>query len=266
MSEAATEAIVPTAESIMAGLGAVEGVKEDGDFLGGYSPFETDLYDFVITAAYFTLSKGGAKCLNVNFKQDKRELKQQFWITSGTSKGCLPYYVNQKTGEKSYLPGYTAAHDLAKLTCAGKELNQLAAEERHIKLYNREAKAEVPTKVLMCTEMLNKPVTAGVIKRLVDRTKATGVVDANGKAVYAPTGEFRTENEVVKFFRTRDRMTVTEIKVQAEKAEFATRWLDKYFGTTEDKRSKNNGIAGGVTAGSAATAPADNAAVAGLFA
>jgi len=261
-----TQAVETPTADILAGLGAAEGVKEEGDFLGGYNPFESDLYDFIVKAAYFSVSAGGAKCLNVTFKQDKRELKQQFWITSGTAKGCLPYYVNQKTGEKHYLPGYVAATHLVKLTAGGKTLDKLAVEKRFIKLYNREAKAEVPTEVIMCVEMLDKPVTAGVIKRMVDKTKDTGTIDATGKKIYAPTGEFRIENEVVKFFRTRDRMTVTEIEAKADKPEFATRWLDKYFGTTEDKRTQNNGTAGPVTGGPVGTPPADNAAVAGLFA
>ena len=264
MSEVA-EVAVPTAASMMAGLGATEGIKDDGDFLGGYNPFESDLYDFIVKAAYFTLSAGGAKCLNVILKQDKRELKQQFWITSGTGKGCLPYYINQKTQEKQFLPGFTVANHLAKLTCKGKAIGQMVVEERMIKMYNKAAKAEIPTKVLMCIEMLDQAVTAGVVKRLVDKTKDTGTVDASGKKIYMATGEFRTENEVVKFFRTRDRMSVAEIEAKAEKAEFATRWLDKWFGQTEDKRTQNNGTAGTVNAGTNA-APVESAAVAGLFA
>jgi hypothetical protein len=253
MSEVATPAV--TAESIMAGLNASADIKDDGDFLGGYNPFETDLYDFTITLAYFGVSPGGAKCLNVTLVQDKRELKQQFWITSGTAKGCLPYYTNKKTGEKAYLPGFTVARHISKLGAGGKELDQLVVEKKHIKLYNREQKKEIPTEVLMCTELIGKPITCGVIKRLVDKTKDTNTVDATGKKVYAPTGEFRTENEIVKIFRTRDRMTVTEIEGKAEKAEFATRWLDKWFGQVEDKRTQNAGVAGGVATPGTAPAP-----------
>lgn len=74
----------------------------------------------------------------------------------------------------------------------------------------------------MCTEMLRgKPVTGGVIKRIVDKNKKSDQTDASGKIVYLPTGETRVENELVKLFRTRDRMTVTEILGKAEQAAFA---------------------------------------------
>ena len=251
--------------NILDGLGTSDDIKDKGDFLGGYNPFETDLYDFDVTAAYFSVAAGGAKCLNITLKADKRELKQQLWVTSGTAKGGLPYYINQKTKDKEYLPGFIAATHLAKLTVGGKTLDKLIVEKRHIKLYNKEAKAEVPTEVLMCVEMLGKPVTAGVIKRLVDKNKDTGTVDAAGKKIYTATGESRVENEVDKFFRTRDRMTVTEIEAKAEKAEFAARWLDRNFGQVQDRRTTNNGVAGVVGGGAPVAPPAENAAVAGLF-
>lgn len=240
-------------------------IKEDGDFLGGYNPFESNVYDFSVTLAYISTAQSGAKCMNITVKSsDDRELKAQFWMTSGTAKGCLPYYTNQKTGEKKYLPGYTIARHLA-LLATGKELNTLVVEKKHIKLYNKEQKAEVPTEVSMCTELLNKPIKAAVIKRLVDKTKDSGTVDTEGKKVYTATGEVRTENEIVKLFHARDKRTVTEIIAKAEKAEFHDKWLAKWLGETEDKTSKNTGVSGLPGAAPAMNNTPVNAEVSNLF-
>jgi len=239
--------------SLLDGLDATADVKEDGDFLGGFSPFESDLYTFTVKLAYFTVSAGGAKCLNVTFKDaNDRELKQQFWITSGTAKGCLPYYINQKTLEKHFLPGFTAAKHLALLT-TGKEISKLTLEDKHIKLYSYDAKAEVATSVPMCVEMLGKPIICGVVKRLTDATKDSGTVDAAGKKIYSATGEVKIENEVVKLFHARDKRTVTEILAKATEAEFADKWLKKWKGNTEDKTSKQSGVAGKATAAATAS-------------
>jgi len=232
------------AENLFGGIETGEDIKDQGDFLGGFNAFESDIYDFSIEAAYITIADSGAKCLNVEFKNGNKTLKQQFWFTSGKSKGCKNFYINQKTQEKHFLPGYTMARHLALLTAGGKELHQLTVENRTVKLYNKDAKKELPTMVPMCVELLGKTVSAGVIKRLVDKTKDSNTVDKEGNKIYIPTGETRTENEVVKLFRTRDKMTVTEIMAKAEKAEFADKWLEAWKGKVEDRTSKNNGTAG----------------------
>ena len=229
---------------LFGGIETGEDIKDKGDFLGGFSALDSDIYDFIVEAAYITVAPSGAKCLNVDLKTDNRTIKQQFWFTSNKQKGCKNFYINQKTGDKEYLPGFIMARHLALLCAGGKELHQLAIERRTIKLYNKEHKKEMPTQVPMCVEMLGKPISAGVIKRLVDKNQDSGTVDANGNKIYVPTGQTRTENEVVKFFRTKDRMTVTEILAKAEKAEFAEKWLAMWKGKVDDRTSKANGTAG----------------------
>jgi len=220
-------------------------IKADGDFLGGFSPFESDMYDFTVTMAYLNVAASGAKCMSVTFKTaEGKEFKQDFYYTSGKAKGGKNFYTNTKTGEKHFLPGFTMAQHLACLTAGKTTLSQLTIEERHIKLYSKEAKAEVATPVNMCVEMLDKPVSIGVIKRLVDKQKDSGSVDAQGKKIYICTGESKIENEAIKAFRTRDKMTVTEILAKSTEAVFAAKWVQKYKGTTEDRTTKTNGTAG----------------------
>ena len=44
-------------------------VVEDGDFLGGYSVFDTGVYPFKIDLAYKGVSAAGAQSLNLVFKK-----------------------------------------------------------------------------------------------------------------------------------------------------------------------------------------------------
>lgn len=236
-------------ESVLAGLEAPSDIKDAGDFLGGYTPFESGLYDMTVKLAYFSVSKGGAKCLNVTFVDPTgKELKQQFWVTSGTAKGGKSYYTNPKTIEKHFLPGFTLAKHLSLLT-AGKELHKLTLEDRTIKLYSAEAQAEVNTPVPMALEMLGKTVTAGIIKRVVNKTKDSGTVNTAGTKIYIPIAETRIENEVVKLFRAKDKMTVTEILAKETVGSFVIKWGDKNTGITEDKTTiRSGGIEGAPSA------------------
>lgn len=98
----------------------------------------------------------GALGLVVNFKTDDgRSLRQTFWMTSGSAKGCKNYY--EKDGEKHYLPGFILANSLSLLT-TGQEISQLETEKKVIRCITREAKAEVPTKVDMVMDMLGKEI------------------------------------------------------------------------------------------------------------
>jgi hypothetical protein len=252
---------------LLDGLAPAADIKDDGDFLGGFAPLESDLYDCTVKLAYLTASDGGAKCMNVTFiTADGRELKQQFWMTSSKAKGGMNYYTNKKTLEKHYLPGFIMATHLSQLTAAGKEVHQLTVENRHIKLYSFQDKKEVATEVPMFVEMLGKPVTLGVVQQLVDVNSDSGTVDANGKKIYVPTGKSRKENEVVKMFRTRDKMTVTEITAKATEAVFAEKWLTKNKGVTVDKTSKGSGVEGKASTSGTVANPETAANLGALFA
>jgi hypothetical protein len=223
---------------LLADLETNENIKQDGDFLGGFDPFETNIYDFTVKLAYLSESKGKAKAVNITLEhEDGRELRQQFWITSGEAKGCKPYFINKNTGEKKYLPGYTMAEHLSLLTAA-KRLPKLTTEKRTIKLYDPQEKKEMPKEVDMFIQMVDKKVSAGVIKQIVDKRAA------NDAGEYVATGETRIENEVDKFFRASDGMTVTEVVAKAESADFKERWINKWAGQVKDKSTPATGNVG----------------------
>ncbi len=229
-----------TQMSLLSKLSTEQDIADEKDSVGGGSgPLESGLYPSTINMAYVTTSKGGAVGLVLNLKtEDGRDLRQTLWMTSGTAKGCKNYYEDKK-GNKQYLPGFNLANSLALLT-VGKEINALDTESKVVSIYSFEAKAEVPTKVDMVMDLLNQEIIAGVIKQTVDKN----VQDDAGN--YVPSGETRDENEIDKFFRTRDRMTTAEIRAQAEEATFIDTWSEKWTGVT---RNRAKGAAAAGTAG-----------------
>ena len=227
--------------SMLSTINIDDNIAEEKDSLGGGSSvLESALYPMTVALAYMGKSDGGAMSLNLLLKgEDGRDLKQTLWITSGTAKGCKPYYEN-KDGEKSYLPGFLHADALALLT-VGKKINTLDTEEKVINVWSSAARAEVPTKVQMVTELLGQEITVGLIKQTVDKTRKN---EATGQ--YEATGETRDENEIDKLFRTRDGKTTSEIRAQAEEATFIKSWGEKWTGKTKNKAKSagSNGTAG----------------------
>lgn len=231
--------------SLLQTLTTDENIAEEKDTLGNGGALESGLYNCKVALAYATKSQGGALGLVLHLKSAAgRDIRQTLWMTSSTEKGGKNYYEN-KQGQKQYLPGFLHANSLALLT-VGKEISQLDTEQKVVKLYSAEAKAEVPTKVEVLTDLLDQEILVGLIKQKVNKTAK------NEMGVYVPTGETREENEIDKLFRARDRMTTAEIRAQAEEATFIDAWNQKWEGVTRD-RTKGGAAAAG-TAGMPAKA------------
>lgn len=223
--------------SLLSALATDESIATEKDSVGGGSRVrESGLYPMTVAMAYLGKSSGGALSLNLTLKDGNGEVKQTFWMTSGTAKGCKNYYED-KQGAKQYLPGFLHANALALLT-VGKEISQLDTETKVVNVYSPEAKAEVPTKVEVIMDLLNQEVIVGLVKQTVDKN----IKDGAGN--YVPSGETREENEVDKIFRAKDRMTTAEIRAQAPEATFVNIWDQKWTGKTKDKSTKTSGTAG----------------------
>ena len=245
--------------SLLSTLKSDASIANERDSVGGSRVLDTNVYKFKVQHAYATKSSGGAVGLVVNLKGEAgQELRQTFWMTSGTAKGCKNFYED-KNGEKQYLPGFILANSLCLLT-VGQEISSLDTETKVIPLYNADAKAEVPTKVDMIMDLIGKEVLAAVVRQTVDKTKKN---DATG--VYEPTGETREENEIEKFFRERDRMTTAEIRAQAETASFIDTWITKNAGVVRNKAKGSTGNAGSAGLPVAPAAPANKKPTSSLF-
>lgn len=210
------------------------------DSLGGGGVMTTDIYGFTIKAAYFDFSKGKAMSVNLKLESDTgRKLNVQEYITSGEAKGCKPYY--EKDGKKFPLPGYSKMNTLCQLA-TGKPINELTAEEKILKLYDFDAKAETNQTKKVIVELTGAKIQAGVFKIIENKRK--NMAGQGEKPDYQPTEETREINEVDKFFNE-DGKTIEEI-VSKKDANFAEEWLKAHQGKTKDKTVK---VAGGATAG-----------------
>lgn len=222
--------------SLLSGLNTSNDIADEKDSVGGSRLRDSGLYPMTINLAYITKSTGGAMALNLLLADDDGDVRQQLWITNRNGENT---YVDRK-GDKQYLPGFNMANSLC-LLALGKEIAALDTEDKVINLYNYEAKADVPTKVAMITDLLGKEILVGLLKQTVDKNKENPNFDSSkpehkeNNPKYVPSGETRDENEVDKFFRAEDRMTSSEIKAQATEAVFVETWNTKWKGITRNK-------------------------------
>jgi len=237
---------------LFADLDTPDDIKANGDSLGGGRlTVDSDYYDLTIKLAYATTAASGARAINMLLlTKDNKDIHAQFWVCSGTEKGGKPYYIDKKTMEKRWLPGYELADNMC-LLAVGKPLRKLETEEKVIDLYSTKERNEVPTKVDMFTELIGKEISAGILKQTVDKTTKN---EASG--MYEATGETRTENEIDKFFRSRDGLTVAEITARLTEPKFKQIWLNKWKDQVKDKSTGAAGTPGAPKVQRKAAAPA----------
>lgn len=214
---------------------------------GGFGAKETDVYSGKVKVAYVGKADSGADWMQVIVEDLKSsdglsagEFRAQLYFTSGKEKGNKPTYT--KNGKEYFLPGYTVVNDML-LMATGKELAEADFEEKIVKVYDFDAKAEVNKSVMVPVELIGETITFALEKIL----EAKQVKGDNG---YVDSGETREVNEIQKVFHPELLVTVVEAQ-EAEKAEkeltpelavFHAAWLEKNKGKTRDK---TKGSAGG---------------------
>jgi hypothetical protein len=238
---------------MFANLQRDENIQDDGDFIGGNGPLDSNVYTCAIEMAYIDKSTGGAMSLNLHLKTPQgQSLRQTIYITSGNAKGNRNYYFVKKNGvettEKRYLPGFNIANAICLLSI-GKEISQLTPEQKTINLYNFELKKETPQQKDLLMELLGQEIDLGVLKQIVDKSSK------NDAGAYVSTGETRTENEIDKVFRTRDGMTVAEITAQVTESTFRQKWIEKNKDQVRDKSTVAKSEGTGTTGMPGAAAP-----------
>lgn len=229
-----------------------DGLEQTQDRLGGgYQPKETDIYTGKIKALYAGKSAGGAQSVSLILSlADGSEYRETFWITNKKGEN---FFLNKDDKTKKVpLPGFTIVDDLCLVT-TGKPLSEQETEEKTIKLYDSEAKKELPKAVPMLIEAIGLEVSLGIVKVLENKNEKQG-------DEYVPTAETRELNATDKVFHTETRMTVVEAREGAEVAKFWDSWLERNKGNTRDKRTIKDGQAGTAgapkAAGASAAAPA----------
>ena len=222
--------------------------KGEEDRIGGGPQIrESDAYPMTVKLAYLTVSSKGANGLAIHAEcEDSSEYRNTEWITSGTAKGCKTYYEYQ--GEKRYLQGFINADAICQVI-TGKGILDQHEEERVVKLWNKDAKAEVPTPVAAIPDLIGKKFIAGIVKKRENKT----VKDNNGN--YVKTAETREINELNKVF-SEDGLTVTELAAGQTEASHINAWVDRFKDVVIDKVDKDAAPAPVQAAGGSAPATA----------
>lgn len=214
-----------------------DGLETTTDNLGGGSfTRESDIYSGKIKMAYAGASSGGARFVHVIVDMpDGKEFKSTEYITNKKGEN---FYLNKSDNSKKVpLPGFTTIDDIC-LCATGKPLAEQDAEEKIVKIYDFEAKAELPTSVPVLIELLGQDISLAILK-VTENKQAK-----NASGVYEATADTREINSIDKVFITDSRMTVVEERNRAEKPVFWDSWLERNKGKTRDKTSKVIGNAG----------------------
>lgn len=202
-----------------------DNLEQAKDSLGGFTPLESGSYDAKINCAYVTTSAKGAMAINLTADIDGREYREQLWITNSKGEN---YFINKKTNTKVPLPGFTIINDICLCTL-GQDLKELDTEPRVFKIYDYDAKQEMPKEVPTIVELMGKEITFGIVKQIVDKN----VKDSSGN--YVPSGDTREENVIDKVFHCKTKMTVNEAKAGQKEASFHDKWVAKNAGNTRNK-------------------------------
>jgi hypothetical protein len=211
--------------------------EEPRDSLGGFI-LPTGIYPCTIDMAYMSKSKKGADAVNLELKTtDGRKIKQTIYITNRSGE---PFYKDKNDGSKRYLPGYNQVNSICDLA-VGQDISTVAgaAEEKTIKVWDFDAKAEIPKSMPVLLTLLNKKIVVGVLNIKENKNVQSG--DGN----WVPGPETRNINEINKAFNESG-LTQAEIKAGSATPEFLEQWKEKYKNNEIDKSST---VAGGATAG-----------------
>ena len=233
------------------------GIEED--FIRSGGAFETDIYKATIKAA-FNRGSSRSKAMSIVVMLDigGRELLSQTWVSNADGDVT---YTDKKTKDQKNIPGFNQMNTLALLV-TGKALGELSMEERSLKLWDNQAKAEVLQAVDCYVELMGEEVQVAVQKQILDKER---LIEGSNPPKYEPTGETREVNEVIKYFPADKRVTLTEVaqwvksmgesfddlvengkllkvinKAPEEIGTYAEKWLTQNQGQTWD-RSRSGG-------------------------
>ena len=211
--------------------------EEPRDSLGGFI-LPTGIYPMIIDMAYMTKSQGGADAVNLVCKtQNGREMKQTIYITNRKGE---PFYIDKTSGDKRYLPGYNQMNSICDLVGAVDIATAATtAEEKTVKIWDYDAKKELPKSVPVLTSMMGKKIVLGILNIKENKN----VKDNNGN--YVPGPETRNINEINKAFNENG-LTQAEIKASSTTPEFLEKWKDKFGDKEIDKSTAVAGTTAGV--------------------
>lgn len=239
--------------STMFGNMTNEGLEESEDRLGGFVLFDTDVYNATIKMAYATQAASGARAIFFEFDLGKgRNYRETMYFTNKKGEN---YYVTEAK-KKAPLPGFTLIDEICMLTTED-PLSVQETEDKTVKVYDADAKKELPKSVPVLINLLGKEVSLGIVKSLQDKTAKN---QTTGE--YEATGETIERNHIEKAFHTGTKLTVPEARNGKDAGEFWDKWVERNKGVVQDRR-KNKSGAPAATTGRPQAGPPQSAAQAG---
>lgn len=247
-----------------------DGLQESEDRLGGFKPFDTDVYPSKIKMAFLDKSKQGAQSVTFVFDIGGKDYEETIYVSNRDGQN---FYINKEDKNKKMpLPGFSTVDDIC-LIATGEPLSAQDphVEEKMVKVYDSDAKQRIPKSKPVITSLIGQEVTLAIQQILENKNKKEG----DG---YVATAETRTSNAISKAFDPSTKLTVVEARrgLVDGQAEFQDAWLKQNKGVVYDKRTIKDGQQAGSSGappksskpanGSApATAPSDSAPKRSLF-
>lgn len=200
---------------------------------GGYEKIEnSDIYNMVIEYAIERKSARGALGIEFHMKSEGgANFRTTVWMTNAAGEHT---FIDKQTGKPAYMPGFATVNNICLLT-VGKNLPELAVEEKVVKLWEYSQSAEVPTKVQMVTDLMKQPIKLGLLKTLEDKNTQ------NAAGAWVPSGETRTVMVIDKAFRARDNMSVLDITAEETVPQEFDNWLTRNKDRVVDRTAAAKG-------------------------
>lgn len=213
-----------------------DGLAESEDRLGGYSPLKSDIYTGKVKMAYTGKAQSGAMfiTLELEFPGNKSH-RETIYITNRNGENFFIHKDDKKT--KVPLPGFTTIDDICLVTLE-KPLAEMDTEEKSVKIYDPDAKKELPKSVPVLTELLGQEVSVAILQTLENKS------EKNNAGEYVPVAAERTVNTIEKVFHTGTRMTVAEARQGLDAPAFWDAWLERNKDAVRDRRTIKDGTGG----------------------
>lgn len=226
------------------GTGSTGTVEQEKDF--SKRTLDTNEYPGLLTMAFAGQATSGARSVTLMFKLDNgKDYSEQIYISN--KNGGNTY---EKDGKQYYLPGFQLVNNLALLT-TGKGLFELAGdvETRTVKLYDWDAKKELPQDVSAIVPMMGKRVLLAITEEEYEKTNYNK--DTNEREF---TGEVRVKNSINKAFHPETRQSVVELRDGTDAAALDS-WLKLNKGKVKAVEVKGKASANQKTVGAGSQTP-----------
>lgn len=190
-------------------------VEKEKDF--SKRTVDTDVYAGTIKMIFAGQSAGGARNVTLQLKLDNgKDYNETIYLSNKEGKNTYT-----KDDKEFYLPGFLLINNLAIMT-TGKGIHDLAAdvETRTVKLYDYDAKRELPTDVPAVIPMIGKRVLVAIQEEEYEKQSKN---DATGK--YEGNGEYGVKNVIVKAYDPETRKTAVEMRDDKDATQLDS-WLE----------------------------------------